>query len=104
MGIFDRIAAKMKQAAEKRREADFITFRVKCNKCGEEIVVRVNRRTDLQNLYLDPGEEGAAFNLKKEILGKKCPNLIRIDVDFDRNYRIIDKKISSGTFLEPKNK
>ncbi|MCD6256771.1 hypothetical protein J7J45_01750 [Candidatus Aerophobetes bacterium] len=101
MGIFDKIAARMKQAAEKRREADFITFKVKCGKCGEEITVRVNRRTDLQNLYLEPGEQGAAFNLKKEILGKKCPNLIRIDVDFDRNYRVIAKEISGGTFIEP---
>ncbi|MCD6575465.1 hypothetical protein J7K97_07330 [Candidatus Aerophobetes bacterium] len=99
MGLFDKIAGKFKQAAERRREADFIPFKVKCEKCGEEISINVNRRTDLQNLYLEPGEEGAAFNLKKEILGKKCPNLIRIDVDFDRNYKIIRKDITGGSFL-----
>lgn len=100
MGLFSKIAEKMKKAAEKRTEAYFITFRVKCEKCGEEIAIKVNRRTDLQNLYLEPGEKGAAFNLKKEILGKKCPNLIRIDVDFDRNYRVVAQEISGGTFLE----
>jgi len=100
VGFFDKIAAKMKRAAEKRREADFLTFRVKCEKCGEEIIIKVNRRTDLQNLHLEPGEKGVAFNLKKEILGKKCPNLIHIDVDFDRNYQIIAREISGGTFLE----
>ncbi len=100
MGLFDKIKAKMRQVEEKRREADFITFRVKCGKCGEEITTRVNRRTDLQNLYLEPGEKGAAFNLKKEILGKKCPNLIYIDVDFDRYYNIIRRKISGGTFID----
>jgi len=100
VGFFEKIAAKMRQAAEKRREADFITFKVKCEKCGEIITAKVNRRTDLQNLYLEPGETGVAFNLKKEILGKKCPNLIRIDVDFDRNYRIIAQEITGGTFLE----
>ena len=100
VGFFDKITAKIRQAAEKRKEADFIPFKVRCEKCGEEITINVNRRTDLQNLYLEPGEKGAAFNLKKEILGKKCPNLIRIDVDFDHNYKIISRDISGGSFIE----
>lgn len=100
MGFFNRITRKMRQAAEKRRQADFIPFKVRCSKCGEEILINVNRRTDLQNLYHERGEKGAAFNLKKEILGKKCPHLIRIDVDFDRNYRIINRNIQGGSFIE----
>ncbi len=100
MGFFDKMSAKMKQAAEKRREADFISFRIHCVKCGEEVIIHVNRRNDLQNLYLDPGEKGAAFSLRKEILGKKCSNLICIDVDFDRNYRIVNQDISGGSFVE----
>lgn len=100
MGLFKKISEKMKQAAEKRRQADFIPFKVRCERCGEDIQITVNRRTDLQNLYLDQGQKGAAFNLKKEILGKKCPNLIRIDVDFDRGYRVIRKDISGGSFIE----
>jgi len=100
LGFFDKISAKLKEAAEKRRQADFIPFKVKCERCGEEILINVNRRTDLQNLYLEQGEKGVAYNLKKEILGKKCPNLIRIDVDFDRNYRILNKGISGGNFVE----
>jgi len=100
LGFFDKISAKLKEVAEKRRQADFIPFKVKCERCGEEILINVNRRTDLQNLYLEQGEKGVAYNLKKEILGKKCPNLIRIDVDFDRNYRILNKGISGGNFVE----
>jgi len=100
MGFFKKISAKIKQAAEKREQADFIHFKVKCNKCGEEIIINVNRRTDLQNLYLEPGEKGVAFNLKKEILGGKCSNLIRIDVDFDKNCLIIARDISNGSFIE----
>ena len=73
---------------------------MKCGKCGEEITIHVNRRTDIQNHYLEPGEEGAAYNLRKEILGKKCPNLIRIDVDFDKNYRVIRKDIEGGSFID----
>jgi len=102
VGIFSKFSSWLKQTSQARREADFIPFKVKCEKCGEEITIKVNRRTDLQNLYLESGEQGAAFNLKKEILGKKCSNLIRIDVDFDRNYRIIAKEISGGSFLPDK--
>ncbi|MBE0478784.1 hypothetical protein IBX65_06670 [Candidatus Aerophobetes bacterium] len=100
MGLFDKITGKMRQSAEKKRQADFIPFKVKCDKCGEDIIIHVNRRTDLQNLYLDQGKGGAAFNLKKEALGKKCPNLMRIDVDFDRNYKVIGRKIEGGSFVE----
>ncbi len=102
MGIFDKLSSWLKQTSQARREADFISFKIKCEKCGEEIIIKVNRRTDLQNLYLESGEQGAAFNLKKEILGKKCSNLIQIDVDFDRNYQIIGKEISGGSFLSDK--
>ncbi|MBC7189918.1 hypothetical protein H5U35_06895 [Candidatus Aerophobetes bacterium] len=100
MGLFDRIIGKFKEAAEKKSASDFIPFKVRCEKCGEEILINVNRTTDLQNLFLEPGEKGVAYNLKKEILGKKCPNLIRIDVDFDRNYRIISRDITGGSFVD----
>ncbi len=100
MGFLKKISIKIKQAAEKREQSDFIHFEVKCNKCGEEIIVNVNRRTDLQNLYLEPGEKGVAFNLKKEILGGKCSNLMRINVDFDKNYHIINQDINNGSFIK----
>ncbi len=99
MGIFDKLSSWLKQTSQARREADFIPFRIKCEKCGEEITIKVNRRTDFQNLYLESGEQGAAFNLKKEILGKKCSNLMQIDIDFDRNYQIIAREISGGSFI-----
>ncbi len=99
MGIFGKLSSWLKQAPQAGGEAGFITFKVKCEKCGEEITIKVNQRTDLQNLYLESGEQGAAFNLKKEILGKKCSNLMQINVDFDRNYHIIAKEVSGGSFL-----
>ncbi len=102
MGIFDKLSSWLKQASQARREADFIPFKIKCEKCGEEIIIKVNRRTDLQNLYLESGGQGVAFNLKKEILGKKCSNLIQIDIDFNRNYQIMEKRISGGSFLSDK--
>ena len=100
MGFWSKLfSGKEKKPRSTRMKGDFIPFSVKCGKCGEEITIKINRRTDVQSLYTDPGEEGAAYNLKKEILGKKCPNLINIDVDFDRSYRIISQKILGGKFI-----
>jgi len=100
MGFWSKLFfGKEKKPISTRLKGDFIPFSVKCDKCGEEITIRINRRTDVQSLYTDPGEEGAAYNLKKEILGKKCSNLMNIEVDFDRNYKIISQKISGGKFI-----
>jgi len=32
-------------------------------------------------------------------LGKKCPNLMKISVKFDENYRILSKKVSGAKFI-----
>ncbi|MEE9192224.1 MAG: hypothetical protein V3U04_06390 [Candidatus Aerophobetes bacterium] len=99
MGFWDSLFAKKeKKSVSARAGRGFISFEVKCGKCGEEIKIMVRRTMDLQNLYLESGEKGAAYRLKKEILGKNCPNLINITVDFDRSYAILSRDISGGEF------
>ncbi len=100
MGFWDKLFPKKEKRAPSARRGDIIPFVVKCERCGEEIKITVNRTTDLQNLYLEPGEKGAAYRLKKEILGKNCPNLVNITVDFGRNYGILSRDISGGEFAE----
>jgi len=100
MGFWDKLFPKKEKRAPSARRGDFIPFVVKCERCGEEIKITVNRTTDLQNLYLEPGGKGAAYRLKKEILGKNCPNLVNITVDFGRNYGILSRDISGGEFAE----
>ena len=100
MGFWDKLFPKKEKRAPSARRGDFIPFVVKCERCGEEIKITVNRTTDLQNLYLEPGEKGTAYRLKKEILGKNCPNLINITVDFGRNHGILSRDISGGEFAE----
>jgi len=100
MGFWDKLfSRKAKKGIFPRLKGDFILFAVKCDKCGEEIKINVNRRTDIQSLYTEAGEKGAAYILKKEILGRKCPHLINITVDFDRSYRILSRDVSGGKFI-----
>jgi len=100
MGFWDKLfSRKAKKGISPRLKGDFILFAVKCDKCGEEIKINVNRRTDIQSLYTEAGEKGAAYTLRKEILGTKCPHLINIAVDFDRSYRILSRDVSGGKFI-----
>ena len=102
MGFWSKLfSRKAKKRRFPRLKGDFIPFAVKCDKCGEEIRININRRTDIQSLYTEPGEKGAVYTLRKEILGRKCPNLINITVDFDRHYRILSRNISGGKFISP---
>lgn len=100
MSFWKRFFSKiLKKRITPRLKGDFIPFIIKCDKCGEEIRINVNRRTDIQSLYTEAGEKGAVYTLRKEILGRKCPNLINITVDFDRSYRILSRNISGGKFI-----
>jgi hypothetical protein len=82
--------------------SNFITFNVKCNRCGEEIIVNVRRSSDISRLYEEEGPAGSTFLLRKEILGKKCNNLIYLTAYFDENYNLISSEISGGKIIEHK--
>lgn len=82
-------------------EADILWLLVECGKCQEIIKVRVDKRTDLQSELLQPGEAGCAFTLKKEVLGKRCPNLMEVCLKFDRRYNIISKEVKNGRLISP---
>jgi len=99
VGLWSGLLSKLKKGLMVEKEPDFIFFNVKCNRCGEEIQIKVNRRNDLQNLYKDSRKTGPAYILTKEALGKKCPNLMKISVKFDENYRILSKKVSGAKFI-----
>ena len=78
----------------------FITFTVRCNKCGEKITVRARKDSDISRVSEGESLAGAEYFLRKEILGKKCNNIIYIEVYFGPGFNIISKEISSGKFVE----
>ena len=82
--------------------SNFITFDVRCNRCGEEIAVNVRRNSDISRLYEEESPAGSAFLLRKEILGKKCNNLIYLTAYFGENYNLISSEISGGKIIEHK--
>ena len=76
---------------------NILWLRVKCNKCAEEIGVRVDKAKDLQSGFSD---SGPAFTLKKEILGNRCNNLMVAYLEFDRDGNIISQEVEGGQILD----
>ena len=72
---------------------------VRCQRCGEAIGIRADHRYDLVSAMLDPGEEGPAYTLHKDIVGNACFQRITVDLAFDRRQTIVARQITGGTFI-----
>lgn len=78
----------------------FVTFKIICGRCREEITVKASRTSDISRLYEGEGPDGAEYLLRKEILGNNCNNLVYITVYFGSGYNIISKEITGGKFVD----
>ena len=79
------------------READnALWLHVHCDRCGEVIDVRVDRRYDLASNLLDAGEEGPAYTVHKDVVGDQCFRRISVTLGFDRRFNIVEQHIQGG--------
>jgi hypothetical protein len=73
---------------------------VKCGRCGEIIRARVDMRNDLSIRY-DDGKK--TYYCRKVLLGegdKYCFQSVEVELTFDKNRNLIDRKITGGEFVE----
>ncbi|MBM3705955.1 MAG: hypothetical protein FJW66_05455 [Actinobacteria bacterium] len=79
----------------------FIRFDIRCNRCGEEIIVKLRKTSDISRIYEgDEGPAGASFFVRKEILGNRCNNLIYLTAYFNESFNLISRDITGGRFLD----
>ena len=84
-------------SAPRGRQADSsLWLHVQCDRCGEVIDVRVDRRYDVASNLLDPGEEGPAYTMHKDIVGNRCFRRIGVTLGFDRRMNVVEKVITGG--------
>jgi hypothetical protein len=95
MTIFKKFFSKIE---EKFEEEDIIYLYIKCDRCGENIKVRITKSTDLLYNYNEPIGE-VKYTLRKEILGSKCPNLIYAFAKFDKNKNMLNLDVKGGTSI-----
>lgn len=72
---------------------------VRCGRCGEAIRIRADRRYDMASEMLDPGEEGPAYTMRKDVVGARCFQRITATLGFDRRWQIVSRDIQGGDWL-----
>ena len=73
---------------------------VKCNRCGEIIIARVDLVNDLS---IDYGEsdKGTSYICRKTLMGEeRCFQRVDVKLMFDANRKLIDREISGGQFAD----
>ncbi|MEN2983893.1 MAG: hypothetical protein ABDH25_02570 [Dictyoglomaceae bacterium] len=74
-------------------------IKVKCKRCGEIISVRIRPREE-SNPEFGSNDEIIKYELWKDILGEKCPNLMRLHVEFKPNWDIISQEVEGGEIMK----
>ena len=90
MGFFNRIFGG-KASGSTDGDPDGMHVYVKCDRCGEKIHIRVNKRTDITPEYPE-GSDRSVPTLHKEILGSGCQNLMFIHLNLDSSYGIVEAR------------
>jgi hypothetical protein len=86
--------------------APAMNVHVRCGRCGELITVRVDKANDLLCEYPDIPEDAEeaphpiGYELHKEVVGRKCPQLVHFEMRFDDHRRVTKTKIEGGEIVE----
>ena len=78
--LFKKFFGKNKNNTQSNEQ---IWIYTQCDKCGEKFRTVIQKSHDLMPTYQD---DGPAYILKKELIGKSCPNKINLTIHFDKNY------------------
>jgi hypothetical protein len=97
MGLLDRIAKYLSSSGSEDENAYWVY--VRCNRCGEQLISRVNLYNDLSVEY--EGKNDQTYYCRKTIVGRKgCFQRIEVEMMFDKNRKMIDREISGGEFIK----
>lgn len=72
---------------------------VRCARCGEKLVARVDARNDLTPTY-DEGE--GAYYVRKGLVGSgktRCYQTVEIELYFDSQRSLVSRYVTGGEFI-----
>ena len=79
-----------------KKDKNIIRIYLQDNKCGEKIEVLLRKSYDIQRVYED---DSAYYKITKVVVCTKCYNKIKINITFDKNYKVITNYIENGKFI-----
>lgn len=80
--------------------------RVKCARCGEIISSRIDKANDLLDEFdaskssSDSDLQPVGYVLHKEVVGRKCQNLVHFVMHFNAARRLTGHEIHGGEFVD----
>lgn len=72
---------------------------VRCLDCREEVKVRINHSSDFQVEY-SPRNPEHSYTIKKEIIGKKCFNLMKLTLALTKDGKVLFTDTVSCEFVK----
>lgn len=102
MSILDRLFGRSGPKREKPVSEGFGFFYfLRCDKCGEIIRVRLDRRNDFEQQFSESGgDDPIGYRVRKDVMGGgNCFKMLQLEVQFDRSYREVEKSVRGGRFV-----
>ena len=72
---------------------------VRCDDCGEKLHTRINLHNDLSVRYDDTEDQTTYFCHKTLIGSERCFRPIDVELTFNEQRQLIEKKIQGGQFI-----
>ena len=99
-GFLDNLKNFFAGPAQSSGQQGAVGFVLQCNRCSEEITVKIRTSSDISRVYEeDNGPPGSVFYVRKEILGSKCNNLIYLTAYFNESFNLISSDVSGGKII-----
>jgi len=71
-----------------------------CNRCGERITGSVNLNNDLSIVY-GSSENDFSYYCRKVLMGEgRCFQQVEVELSFDKNRQLKERKIKGGKFAD----
>ena len=94
MGFFKKLFS----STPAKRDKNYYTLNVKCNRCGEIIEGRVDLDNDLSLEYED---DHSVYFVRKGLMGNnRCFQQIEVELKFDSSRQLLEQQVTGGTFIE----
>lgn len=99
MGLLDGLRSILSGGSGAAGDSNAYWVYVQCDKCGEALKVRVDRRYDLMQEFSDQ-DRVSGYSLHKDIIGSnRCFQTIHVTQRLDAGHKVKSQEITNGRFL-----
>jgi hypothetical protein len=92
LGLFHK---KEKKPVYILSKNDLLVFYVQCEKCREVFRTVIRKNSELSQNFEEPN----TYEIKKELIGSRCPNRINVYFLLNQGLKILKQTITGGKLI-----